>query len=235
VARNGTETRARLLAEAERLFAEVGVWQAATGDIVRAAGQRNSSALTYHFGSRQGVLDAVLAEHGNPIDAHRGELLADLRADRGDDPDVRPVVSALVLPMTAVIDDERGRRYVRIVAQLSDRFPTWRRPPDGVDHTHLGRAMSLLADRAAGDGPVEREARLVAMIQLMTASLAARAGELDHGELDHGELDHGERDLGERDHTGPALDADGYERHLTDVLVGVLTAPATVPAGSPNG
>ena len=64
MARDGTETRTRLLMEAERLFAEVGVWQAATGDIVRSAGQRNASALTYHFGSRQGALDAILAEHG---------------------------------------------------------------------------------------------------------------------------------------------------------------------------
>jgi len=203
MARDGTETRARLLAEAERLFAEVGIWQATTGDVVRAAGQRNASALTYHFGSRQGVLDAVLAEHGNPIDAHRGDLLAELGADA----DVRAVVSALVRPMTAVLERERGRRYVRIVAQLADRFPTWRRPPEGVDHTHLARAMSLLADRTAGTDDVLREARLVAMIQLMTASLSARAGELEEGR--------------------PMLDAAGYERHLTDVLVGVLAAPAT--------
>lgn len=70
---DGSETRARLLVEAERLFAEVGVLQAATGDIVRAAGQRNASALTYHFGSgkghfgsRQGVLDAILADTATP-------------------------------------------------------------------------------------------------------------------------------------------------------------------------
>jgi len=86
MARDGTETRARLLAEAESQFAEVGIWQAAMGDIVRAAGQRNASALTYHFGSREGVLDAILAEHGNPIDAHRGEMLSMVHHD----PDARP-------------------------------------------------------------------------------------------------------------------------------------------------
>ncbi|MEC8999273.1 MAG: hypothetical protein VYC56_03205 [Actinomycetota bacterium] len=213
MARDGSETRSRLLVEAERRFAEVGIWQAATGDIVRAAGQRNSSALTYHFGSRQGVLDAVLAEHGNPIDVRRGELLAELGADA----DVRAVVSALVRPMTAVLSQERGRRYVRIVAQLADRFSTWRRPPEGVDHTHLSRALTLLADQAVGSDEATREARLVAMIQLMTASLAARAGELDHGQREHGE----------RDDRTPTLDANGYERHLVDVLVGVLIAPAT--------
>jgi len=203
MARDGSETRARLIAEAERQFAEAGIWQAATGDIVEAAGQRNSSALTYHFGSRQGVLDAVLAKHGNPIDAHRGDLLETV----GNDPDIRSLVDALVRPMTAVLQTDRGRRYVRIVAQLGDRFPTWRRQPEGVDHTHLGRALGLLANQASGGNEAAREARLVAMIQLMTASLAARAGELEHGE--------------------PTLDAEQYERHLVDVLVGVLTAAAT--------
>ena len=213
MARDGSETRARLLVEAERLFAEVGVWQAATGDIVRAAGQRNASALTYHFGSgkghfgsRQGVLDAILADHGNPIDAHRGDLLAKIAADA---PDVRTLVDALVRPMTEVLDDPRGRRYVRIVNQLSDRFPAWRDAPTGVDQTHLERALTILESLASGDRATLREARLLAMIQLMTVSLAARAGELDHGQ--------------------PSLDAPTYERHLVDVLVGVLTAPGAEP------
>ena len=134
MARDGSETRARLLVEAERLFAEVGVWQAATGAIVRAAGQRNASALTYHFGSRQGVLDAILADHGNPIAAHRGALLAKISTDA---PDIRVLVDALVRPMTEVLDDPGGRRYVRIVSQLSDQFPAWREAPTGVDQTHL--------------------------------------------------------------------------------------------------
>jgi len=201
MARDGTETRTRLLVEAERLFAEVGIWQAATGDIVRAAGQRNASALTYHFGSRQGVLDAILAEHGNPIDHRRGELLGEVAPDA---PAVRDLVSALVRPMTAVLDDPRGRRYVRIIAQLSDRFPAWRDVPTGGDQTHLARTLGLLEGVAVGYRPVDREARLVAMIQLMTVSLAARAGEIEHGP--------------------PGLDAAAYERHLVDVLTGVLTA-----------
>jgi len=207
MARDGTATRARLLVEAERQFAEVGVWQAAVGDIVRAAGQRNTSALTYHFGSRQGVLEAILAEHGNPVDAHRGRLLAEIDNGTG----VHPVVSALVRPMTALLADDRGRRYVRIVAQLTDLFPTWQEAPAGVDQTHLGRALTALEAGSAGDGPSIRNARLVAMIQLMTSSLAARATTLEGG-------------------PAPTLDDRAYEANLTDMLVGVLTAPGGMAA-----
>ena len=211
MARDGTETRARLLAEAESQFAEVGIWQAAMGDIVRAAGQRNASALTYHFGSREGVLDTILAEHGNPIDAHRGEMLSMVHHDPESPADIRSLVSALVRPMTTVLADSRGRRYVRIVAQLSDRFPAWQDVPEGVDQAHLTDALVRLEARADGPDASIRTARLVAMIRLMTSSLAARAVVLDSG-------------------TTPTLDNRAYEGDLIDVLVGVLTAPSTLAA-----
>lgn len=211
MARDGTETRARLLAEAESQFAEVGIWQATMGDIVRAAGQRNASALTYHFGSREGVLDAILAEHGNPIDAHRGEMLSMVHHDPDTPTDIRSLVSALVRPMTTVLADSRGRRYVRIVAQLSDRFPAWQDVPEGVDQIHLTDALVRLEARAAGPDASIRTARLVAMIRLMTSSLAARAVVLDSG-------------------TTPTLDDRAYEGDLIDVLVGVLTATSTLAA-----
>ena len=211
MARDGTETRARLLAEAESQFAEVGIWQAAMGDIVRAAGQRNASALTYHFGSREGVLDAILAEHGNPIDAHRGEMLSMVHHDPDTPTDIRSLVSALVRPMTTVLADSRGRRYVRIVAQLSDRFPAWQDVPEGVDQAHLTDALVRLEARADGPDASIRTARLVAMIRLMTSSLASRSVALDSG-------------------TTPTLADRAYEGDPIDVLVGVLTAPSTLAA-----
>ena len=60
--RDASETRERLLREAERLFASRGVHQATSREITEAAGQRNVSALTYHFGSRPSLLGAVLSE-----------------------------------------------------------------------------------------------------------------------------------------------------------------------------
>ena len=74
--RDATETKARLAREAERLFATRGVYQVTVREIVNAAGQRNVSALTYHFGSREGLLEAILIQHGDPTDVARGEHLA---------------------------------------------------------------------------------------------------------------------------------------------------------------
>jgi hypothetical protein len=113
--------------------------------------------------------------------------------------------------MTTVLADPRGRRYVRIVAQLSDRFPAWQDAPEGIHQAHLTEALSRLEALADGPSATIRNARLVAMIRLMTSSLAARAVALDS-------------------RSTPALDDPTYEGNLVDVLVGVLTAPSSLVA-----
>ena len=201
--RDSTKTRALLEVEAERLFADVGIWQVRVREIVAAAHQRNVSAVTYHFGSREGLLERILAHHGESIDAHRGQLLAGLEGEAS----TRSVVNALVAPMAACLENNRGRRYVRIVAQLADRFADWRHTPADLAAPNLSRALDLLEDRPEHLSIVVRRERLVAMMQLMTSSLAERARILDGG-------------------ASPALDARHYQKNLADMLVGLLEAPA---------
>jgi TetR/AcrR family transcriptional regulator, regulator of cefoperazone and chloramphenicol sensitivity len=47
-------------------------------EIVAAAGQYNRSAITYHFASRDGLIDAVCERHETPIAQHRQHLIARL-------------------------------------------------------------------------------------------------------------------------------------------------------------
>ena len=54
------ETRQRLIEAATREFAEHGVHAASLLEVTRQAGQRNRGAVHYHFGSREGMLVAVL-------------------------------------------------------------------------------------------------------------------------------------------------------------------------------
>jgi len=122
VPRDATETRERLLAEARRLFATQGVFQTTSREIVEAAGQRNVSALTYHFGSRDGVLAAILLGFDQVLDAERGELLARI----GEAASTRELVAALLVPYARPLATVEGREYLRIVAQLTERFPEWR-------------------------------------------------------------------------------------------------------------
>ena len=112
--RSPEPAREALIAVAERLFAERGVDAVPVGDVVKAAGQRNSSAVQYHFGNKAGLLQAILEPHQARLDARRAEMLDDL----GEQPGLEALIEALVRPLASLLDDESGRHYIRIRAQL---------------------------------------------------------------------------------------------------------------------
>ena len=204
--RDGTATKARLLREAERLFARRGLYQVTVREILEAAGQRNVSALTYHFGSREGVLDSILEQHGRPTDVARGVLCANV----GQDGTTRDLVAALVVPYAAHLSSTQGRDYLRIVAQLSARFSAWREPNPGTGH-HLIEILSRLEERPADlPAPIRRE-RVVELIMLMTVALAERARLVESGRRT------------------VELDDATFAANLADVLVGILEAPLRGP------
>jgi AcrR family transcriptional regulator len=88
--------RLRLLAAAEQLLATRGL-DVPNRDIVAAAGLHNQSAVTYHFGSRLGLIDAVRERHERPIAQHRHHLLS--RLPEPGDRITRHLVDAHVQPL----------------------------------------------------------------------------------------------------------------------------------------
>ena len=55
-------TRERIKRAGRRLFALNGVDGVAVRDIISAAGQKNASALNYHFGSKEGLLETLIGD-----------------------------------------------------------------------------------------------------------------------------------------------------------------------------
>jgi AcrR family transcriptional regulator len=200
--RDSTATKERLLREAERLFARHGLYQVTVREITEAAEQRNVSALNYHFGSREGLLDAILTRHGDPTDIARGEMLALV----GRDASSRELVAALVVPYAGHLSRPDGRDYLRIVAQLSARFSSWSDVAPGTG-PYLREILGILEERPAHVAPAVRRERVVELIMLMTVAMAERARAI------------------ESTRRSPELDEPTFVDNLTDVLVGVLEAP----------
>jgi AcrR family transcriptional regulator len=118
--RSARPTRERLIATAERLFAERGLDGVSLNEITRAAGQRNASALQYHFGGRAGLIEAILDKHQPAIDLERQRRLQLLEAggDSGNS-DLIQLVRILVMPLVRKMEDEDGgAAYIRVMAQL---------------------------------------------------------------------------------------------------------------------
>jgi len=89
---------ARLLNAAESLFGDKGFHPTSIRDITSSA-KANLAAVNYHFGSKEGLLAAVLARHTDPINQERLRLLESFEAEAGGQPlSVERVLEAFLAP-----------------------------------------------------------------------------------------------------------------------------------------
>jgi AcrR family transcriptional regulator len=139
--------------------------------------------VTYHFGSRQGLLLELLARRGAPVDHERGRRRAELAASPGAD----ELLACLVIPYAALLHDAGGRSYLRIVAQLRGRFAAWRVESDATTTANLAAILDEVEATTQLAGPIAHE-RIVGLIMLLTGTTAERARRIDDGvgnDLDH--------------------------------------------------
>jgi TetR/AcrR family transcriptional regulator, regulator of cefoperazone and chloramphenicol sensitivity len=203
MARDATDTRETLLRTAQQMFARDGIHQVPLKRIVETAGQRNASALHYHFGGRDGLLVAITERHDGAIEAERAELLAEL-TEAGKLGDLRSLVEALVIPFAHKLATPDGREYLRIVEQLVGLFDLWdvdvAGGPTGAQQVllHIQSGLGHLA------APVRHE-RVTILLALVSETLAMRARALEDGPQ-------------------PALDHPAFVANLVDMAVGALSA-----------
>ncbi|MEX0168204.1 TetR/AcrR family transcriptional regulator [Streptomyces sp. LMG1-1-1.1] len=169
---SGPETRDKLIRAAEELFASQGVDGAQLRDVVALAGQANPSAVQYHFGSRAGLLDAVMAGR----QARTEQVLTPLFEAAGDE--LKGLVAALVTAEASELRTDRGRRCLRISAQLSHESGVRTRTPHPtLAGTVYWRLIERVADRLAALGlpePLLLE-RLDLALTVVGAAMADRA------------------------------------------------------------
>ena len=115
----GLETRQRIVATAERLFARHGLDAVSVRDITTAA-RVNTAAINYHFGTKRGLVMAVLERRAEQLGERRAELLDEI--ERDPSPTLRDVVAALVIPTAELASDRRsgGYFYVGFLATVLD-------------------------------------------------------------------------------------------------------------------
>jgi AcrR family transcriptional regulator len=106
-------TEQRLVAAAERLFAEHGVGAVSLRTVMQVA-QTNVAAIHYHFGSKEGLLDAVLRSRLGQVADERDAVL---RALPEGDITAHGLAHAFVRPVVAVLADGGGH-WISLVGQL---------------------------------------------------------------------------------------------------------------------
>ena len=205
--RDSTITREKLIRAAEYLFARQG-FDVPIRDIQERAGQRNATALQYHFGGKRELLAAIIEKHAPPaeeIEAVRQDL-----ASRQHDP--RGLVEAIVRRIAKTLATEETRDYARLSFQLVTQAPVRQSMIDGKA---ASLSMSVPAEsaliRACVPGLPDRlvQERAVAGFTFMLQQVADRARMID---------DNDSRGL---------LDEEDFLANLVDMTTALLTAPTS--------
>ena len=167
-----SQARDRIIEATERLVAERGI-DVPLRDIAVAAGQRNHSAVQYHFGAREELFEAVLRERMVPLGARMLERLADLEAGSGE-PTLSGLLDVIVAPLAAVPYELGSTHYARFLEQVRTHpvmaqatlleLENW--AAVRLVLSRLGRRLDLPAD--------VRRRRLRSMATVMFALLADR-------------------------------------------------------------
>lgn len=142
-----SETRLALIHAAERLFAEQGLQRTSLRQINQEAGQRNESAIHYHFGSREAVIAAILDLRTKPVNEERLRMLNAARdAAAGAPLSSLALAEVFVLPLArSIIAAPGGNHYARFLTQLYLDHGSWKRFSGRAHDTALVQGLAELA------------------------------------------------------------------------------------------
>ena len=108
--------RKRLMAAAERLFADR-CWEAVSVRSIVAAAGVNLAALNYHFGSKQQLLREIFVTRAKPIVQERMRHIEEIRK-RGGTPCLEDILEAFLRPALGIDAQRSGGRFVKLRARL---------------------------------------------------------------------------------------------------------------------
>lgn len=201
-------TRQQILATAERLFAEHGLYAVSNRQISASAGQGNNAAVGYHFGTKADLVRAIIVKHTEPMERLRLAMVEAV----GDGAGLREWVDCLVRPVTTHLDSLGGPTwYARFGAQVMTD-PAFRAIMSEEALATPGMRLVLEGLQRSLPGEVPAQARLdrAQMLRhLMVHVVAERERALAEGVVT------------------PRGSWDDAATGLVDAITGLLLAPVT--------
>jgi AcrR family transcriptional regulator len=103
-------TRARIIDAAESMFAACGIEGVSLRQIRVAIGSAHSNVVTYHFGSKESLIDAIIEDRHPFLEKRRAELL-DLVRKNGQIDDLNALTNAVWSPYYELTNAEGKHTY----------------------------------------------------------------------------------------------------------------------------
>jgi AcrR family transcriptional regulator len=203
----GNATRELIIATAERLFAERGMHAVSNRQVGEAAGQSNTAAVNYHFGTKADLVRAIAHKRAEQLEQVRVRRVADVAGSQ----DLRDWIGCLVGHYTDHMTSlGTPSWYARFTAQVT-ADPALHEIT--IEESLASPSLRILVDginRCVPDLPAEvRETRWNMARHLIVHSGADLERALAAGALGHQDS------------------WDALAEDLTDAIVGLWRAPVT--------
>lgn len=140
------ETKRRIIAAAESLYARRSIESVSFREIAQTAGNRNTNAVQYHFGDRETLVQAIFAWRVWQMEGPRGTAL--VQAEKSGQPlDIPTLMRMICEPVLDLTDDEGRHSYAAFMSKY-----LLRHRPAGVLHPgdmrpDLNPNLRLILDR----------------------------------------------------------------------------------------
>lgn len=113
-----TDTKTHLLDVAEHLFAEHGIEATSLRTITAEAGA-NLAAVHYYFGSREGLVQAILARRLDPLNQERLRRLDACEQACGEaPPPVEEIIEAFIVPALKCLRNPQSRDFMKLMGRI---------------------------------------------------------------------------------------------------------------------
>lgn len=200
-------TQQAIVRAAETLFARHGVEGVSLNTITRAARQSNRNAIQYHFGGKNGLLQAIFDKHSTGVAERRAAIIDELAAR--DEPTEIIVATAMVQPLIEKLDDpDGGEAYIHISAELITANTLGYQTPE-KHHLQLVRESKIAEFTAKQLGHLPQA---VVEQRILHMNLLAYHGVSDHARVRHTEA-----------YQALSTDTEFMASNLIDSIVAVLS------------
>jgi AcrR family transcriptional regulator len=140
-------------------------------EVAVAAGQRNNSAVNYHFGSRDGLIEATIERRTTAMEQVRVRMLADAA---GAELRLEDLVRILAEPLLTTPYDEGSTHYARFIEQVRTHPAVAEALRDGERWPAVRKVTTMIAAHLEHLPRATRRHRIAAMSTALFALAADR-------------------------------------------------------------
>jgi len=179
-----TSTKNRIKITARKLFAERGVEAVTVREIIAAAGAKNGGSLNYYFGSKDALIEELLAEIFREMSDAWLVGLSEIDK-KGGPTSVSDIVSIIIDPPTPILVSDNSPTASRFLASvLSTRRQVVRDLMDRMHFSVFARLLTYIQELRRDIPPEIMRQRLIFFAWYAVSALGAYEGFQANGRRD---------------------------------------------------